>query len=244
MPGRSGVLVLGNGWVVLVGGLVIGIATLASAWLARRHAARRELLLGAAAGALLVIAGLHLLPDAWSGAEQVGVSVWAVPSVAVASFVLAGAAVRHGCACRADREGAGGVATVGALTMHRLLEGVALAVTGSVTVLVALTVHSLAEGLAAGTLLRSLPPLRRVGWLAVLCAGPVAGAALTAIGPFPAGMGPVLLAVAAGVLGQTARLSLAAAYHRARLTRPTVSGVAATTLIVAIITTLAVHGIG
>jgi hypothetical protein len=53
-------------------GLLVGAATMAGAGLARRHAARRELCFGAAAGALLVIAGAHLLPDAWSAALRSG----------------------------------------------------------------------------------------------------------------------------------------------------------------------------
>jgi hypothetical protein len=48
----------------------------------------------------------------------------------------------------------------------------------------------------------------------------------------------VLLALAAGVLGQAARVSLAAAFTRA------VASPAAATLIAAIITTAAVHGAG
>jgi len=47
--------------LVVAGALLIGAATIVGAWLAHRHAARRELCFGAAAGALLVIAGLHLL---------------------------------------------------------------------------------------------------------------------------------------------------------------------------------------
>ena len=80
--------------LVVAGGLAIGLATLAGAWLARRSAARRELAFGAAAGALLVIAGVHLLPDAWSGAGQAGIPAWAVPAAAAASFALAGLTAR------------------------------------------------------------------------------------------------------------------------------------------------------
>src|SRR5581483_9806969 len=139
--------------LVLVGGLMIGLATLAGAWLARRQAARRELCFGAAAGALLVIAGLHLLPDAWDGARQAGISPWVIPVAALASFAVAGLAVRRGCTCQADRETAGGGGAAGALAVHRLREGAALALTSSVMVAAALVVHALAEGLAAGTLL-------------------------------------------------------------------------------------------
>src|SRR6266700_2773677 len=99
--------------LVLAGGLMIGLATLAGAWLA----ARRELCFGAAAGALLVIAGVHLLPDAWSGAQQAGVPGWVIPAAAVISFAVAGLAVRRGCTCQAEREAAGGAGTAGALAV-------------------------------------------------------------------------------------------------------------------------------
>jgi zinc transporter ZupT len=230
--------------LVLAGGLMIGLATLAGAWLARRQAARRELCFGAAAGALLVIAGLHLLPDAWDGARQAGISPWVIPVAALASFAVAGLAVRRGCTCQADRETAGGGGAAGALAVHRLLEGAALALTSSVMVAAALIVHALAEGLAAGTLLGHASRRGRALWLTAMCASPIVGAAITEIWPFPARLEPVLLAVAAGVLGQAARVSLAAAFRHVRLARIAVSSPAAAALIAAVVTTLAVHGAG
>jgi zinc transporter ZupT len=236
--------------LIVAGGLMIGLATLAGAWLARRGAARRELCFGAAAGALLVIAGIHLLPDAWSGAEQARISPWAVPAVAVTSFALAGLAVRRGCTCQAEREAAGGAGTAGALAVHRLLEGAALALTSSVAVAVALIVHAFAEGLAAGALLSSVSRRRAALWLTAMCASPIAGAAITRIWTFPPRVEPVLLAVAAGVLGQAARVSLAAAFRRVRPARLAVAGPvvaaspAAATLIAAVVTALAVHAAG
>jgi len=104
--------------LVVAGALLIGAATIVGAWLAHRHAARRELCFGAAAGALLVIAGLHLLPDAWSAARQTAIPAWAVPAAAIAAFAVTGFAIRRGCACRAEREAAGGAGTAGALAAH------------------------------------------------------------------------------------------------------------------------------
>ena len=223
---------------------MIGLATLAGAWLARRHAARRELCFGMAAGALLVISGMHLLPDAWSAARHAGIPVWAVPAVAAAAFAAAGVAVRRGCTCQADREAAGGAGTAAALAVHRLLEGATLALAGSAAVAVALIVHALAEGLAAGTLLTSASRRRRAVWLTAMCASPLAGAALAGTWPVPQGAQPLMLAVAAGVLAQAARVSLAAAFHQARLVRFAFSSPAAATLIAAAVTTLAVRGAG
>lgn len=248
MPGADRALAFAGGRpvpaLVLAGGLIIGLATLAGVWLARRQAARRELCFGAAAGALLVIAGLHLLPDAWSAAGQARIFVWAIPAVATASFALTGLAVRRGCACQAERQAAGGAGTAGAITLHRLLEGAALALAGSVLVAVALVVHAFAEGLAAGALLNTAPRRQVALWLTAMCASPVAGAAITKAGLFPPRAEPVLLAVAAGVLGQAARVSLAAAFRQVRLARIVVSRPAAATLIAAAVTTLAVHGVG
>ena len=227
--------------LVVAGALLIGAATIAGAWLAHRHAARRELCFGAAAGALLVIAGLHLLPDAWSAARQAAIPAWAVPAAAIAAFAVTGSAIRRGCACRAEREAAGGAGTAGALAAHRLLEGAAVVLAGSVMVATALAVHALAEGLAAGTLLASAPRRQRVGWLAVMCASPAAGAALAMAWPFPHTLQPVLLAVAAGVLGQAARVSLSAAFQRAHPVRLAMASPAVATLVAAAGTALAVH---
>jgi len=116
--------------------------------------------------------------------------------------------------------------------------------TSSIRVAVALIVHALAEGLAAGTLLSSLPRRRMALWLTAMYASPIVGAATTEIQPFPARVEPVLLATAASVLAQAARVSLAAAFHQVRLARIAISSPAAATLIAPIVTTLAVHGAG
>jgi hypothetical protein len=167
-----------------------------------------------------------------------------VPAAAAASFALAGLAAQSGCACQAEREAVGGAGTAGALAAHRLLEGAALALASSLTVAVALIVHALAEGLAAGTLLSSAPRRRAAWWLAAMCASPIAGAAVAEIRPVPAGAEPLLLAVAAGVLGQAARVSLAAAFRHVRLVRIAVTRPAAAALIAAAVTALAVRGAG
>jgi zinc transporter ZupT len=245
--------------LVVTGSLLIALATIAGAWLGRRNGARREVYFGAAAGALLVIAGVHMLPDAWSAAERAGITVWAILAVAAASFWLAGLAVRRGCACQLEREAAGGAGTASALALHRLLEGVALALGGTVVVAVALFMHAFAEGLAAGTLLHSAPRRRAALWLTAMCVSPVLGTAVVAAGLFPLRAQPVLLAVVAGVLGQAAKVSFGAAFRpvehagasiagtgvvQARLTQIVLSAPAAATVVAAVITTLAVRGLG
>ncbi|HEY3955430.1 MAG TPA: hypothetical protein VGM53_18825 [Streptosporangiaceae bacterium] len=77
-----------------------------------------------------------------------------------------------------------------------------------------------------------------------MCASPVIGASLTAAWPVPAGAQPVLLAVAAGVLAQAARVSLAAAFQRVQVGRLALFSPAAAMLIAAAITTLAVRAAG
>src|SRR5215813_3786853 len=86
--------------LVVGGWLLMALATVAGAWLAGRDRGPREAWLGAAAGALLVIAGLHLLPDAWSAAGAAGIWQPLVPAVALGSFVVSGLAARRGCGCR------------------------------------------------------------------------------------------------------------------------------------------------
>lgn len=224
---------------VIGGTLLVAAATLAGAWLARRGPGSQGVWFGAAAGALLVIAGLHLLPDAWSEASEAGLWPWLTLVVAVAAFALAAVVSRYGCACEADEEHAGGVGAAAALAAHRFLEGAALALGGSVTVAVALAVHALGEGLAVGTLLRAA---RRLAvWLTVMCVGPIVGALVTEAFPIPHAIGPLLLAFAAGILAQAARVSLRSAFHHARGLRALTSRPAAAALTAAIVTTIAVH---
>ena len=74
--GHARVMVPG---VVLAGAGLLAAATVAGGWLARRRPGQQQIWFGAAAGALLVIAGMHVLPDAWSAARAVGIWPWAVP---------------------------------------------------------------------------------------------------------------------------------------------------------------------
>jgi hypothetical protein len=84
---------------VLAGAGLVAAATVAGAWLARRRPGQRQIWFAAAAGALLTIAGLHLLPDAWRGARDAGIWPGLVPAAAIAAFAAAGLAARVGCGC-------------------------------------------------------------------------------------------------------------------------------------------------
>ena len=77
-----------------------------------------------------------------------------------------------------------------------------------------------------------------------MCLSPVIGAAAADAFPVPAAAEPVLLAVAAGVLAQAARVSLRAAFRGLRPTRLLLFRPAATTTMTAILTALAVHAAG
>lgn len=163
--------------LVIAGALLMAVATVLGAWLALRRPGRSDVWLAAAAGALLVIAGLHLLPDAWSAARAARLWPLAVLAAALASFAVAGLVARKGCSCATDQHYLGGAGGAAALAAHRFLEGTALALTASLTVTVALAVHAMAEGLAVGALLGSQSRRRVAGWLAAMCLSPVAGAA-------------------------------------------------------------------
>lgn len=229
--------------VVMVTGVgVVAAATLAGAWLARGRGDRRQVWFGAAAGALLVIALAHLLPDAWAGAQEAGLPRWLVPASAVASFAANIAICRAGCACDAHEENAGGAASAAALAVHRFLEGTALALTGPVTA-AALAVHALGEGMAVGALLRGRRR-RLAAWLIVMCAGPAVGVALAGAVPALAVAEPLLLAVAAGVLAQAARISLRAAFRHASSGWRWTTAPAVAVAVSASLTALAVYGAG
>ncbi len=226
--------------LIVAGSALVAAATIAGAWLARRRPGQQQIWLGAAAGALLVIAGMHVLPDAWSAARAAGIWPWAVPIAAFGAFGLAGLAARAGCACQREtrHRGAGAAA---ALAAHRFLEGSAMMLIGSATVVAALTVHALGEGLAVGALLACQPRRRTVSWLAAMCVSPFAGILVTSAYPMPATAGPLLLAVAGGVLAQAARTSLRAACGDQSPASFLVSRPAAATALAAAITVLAAH---
>jgi hypothetical protein len=223
---------------------LVAAATVTGAWLARRRPGQRQLWFAAAAGALSVVAGLHLLPDAWTAARAAGIRPLLVPVAAAAGFTAAALATRAGCGCQEHQEQASGAAAAAALAVHRFLEGAAVALAGSAAVALALAAHAFGEGLATGALLGGQPRHRVAGWLALMCLSPVIGAATTGTFAVPAAAEPTLLALAAGVLIQAARVSLRAAFRGLRPAHLLLSRSAATTTMAAIVTTLAVHAVG
>jgi hypothetical protein len=69
---------------------------MAGAWLASRMHRHREIWFAAAAGALLIMAVLHLLPDAWDGTGTAEIWPPLVPMAAFSGFIAAGLAARTG----------------------------------------------------------------------------------------------------------------------------------------------------
>jgi hypothetical protein len=220
-------------------------ATVAGAWLAQRYPRQRATWSGAAAGALLIIAGYHLLPDAWAAARAAGMWPGTAVIAAAASFALAWSASRLGCTCQERRGHLSGTGAAAALAAHRSLEGSALALTASVTVAAALAAHSLGEGLAVGALMAGRQARQVTAWLAVMCLGPLAGAVITAAWHLPAAAGPVLLGIAAGILAQAALVSMQSAFsHPKRPAALLGAAPAAALSMTAAITAVAVHFAG
>jgi len=193
-----------------VGVLAVTAATLVGAWLARRRAQQQHLWFGAAGGALAVVALVHLLPDAWAGAQRAGAPSWLVPTIVLGTFGANLAIGRQGCTCGFDEAPASGAQSAAAIALHRILEGATLALTG-ITTAVALLAHALGEGMAIGALLRAQP--RRLStWLALMCLGPAIGALTANAIPHLETVEPLLLATANGILANTARVSFAIAF--------------------------------
>jgi len=113
-----------------------------------------------------------------------------------------------------------------------------------VAVALALAAHAFGEGMATGALLSGQPRRRVAGYLALMCVSPVFGAVVADAFPVPEAAEPVLVATAAGVLAQAALVSLRGAFRGLRPHQLLVSRPAAVTATAAVVTVLAVYGVG
>jgi zinc transporter ZupT len=111
---------------LMLGVAMVAAATVAGGWLAGRRRGHPEIWFAAAAGALLVIAGMHVLPDAWVDAGAARIWPGLVALTAVGAFIATGLFARAGCGCHQHEERASGTATALALAIHRSLEGSAI----------------------------------------------------------------------------------------------------------------------
>jgi hypothetical protein len=205
--------------------LLVGVSTVAGAWLARRNSGRLTAWLAITSALMLVTALVDLLPDAWSDAVASGVPLWAVGLAAAFGFLVITHYSRKSCACDLesvrprvaehapgrhrrvrDVVGAavfGGMETAAALTLHRAIEGATLAVNASLVVVIALMVHSASEGLALAALL-DVGGQRLTPWLVVACASPAVGVLAATLSPLPGQVVPILLGMVTGVALRTA----------------------------------------
>ncbi|MFI9718295.1 hypothetical protein ACIHFE_01370 [Streptomyces sp. NPDC052396] len=181
-----------------LGLLLIVAGTLAGAWSGRRWSHRSTVLLGAASGVLLAVAGADIVPHALDEAHAAGLSVWGVPIAVVTSFVLVSAGHLLRGRRVPDRIPSAGTAV--ALVLHRLVEGMTVALLVSVPVVAALVVHSVSEGLALTAVLDARGRRRLAPWLVVICLSPLIGGWATGVASVPEWVRVLLLAAVAGVL--------------------------------------------
>ncbi|GAP46198.1 hypothetical protein [Streptomyces azureus] len=195
-----------------VGLVLITVGTLAGAWLGRRWSHRSTVLLGAASGVLLAVAGVDIVPHALEEAKEVGAPGWVVPVVVVATFALFSVGRWTGRQGEPGRLTCGGMAV--ALVLHRFVEGMSVVLLPSVTVVAAIFVHSVSEGLALTAVLEARGRRRLTPWLIVACLSPLVGGWVTEAAHVPEWMHVLLLALVAGVLLRGALTALAVAQRR------------------------------
>jgi zinc transporter ZupT len=186
-------------------GLAAGAATIAGGTLALRFADRVHLVLGFSAGAVIGVALLDLLPEALElGRGVAGDS--GVTSLAAAGFLaylVADRALLMLAGGRAQHRGHFGA---GALTVHSLLDGLAigLGLQASLAVGLALAVAVLAHDLADGvntvnvSLTGSKDPATARRWLFADAAAPMVGIAASRLIVLPPGALGLVIAVFAG----------------------------------------------
>ncbi|MER7488054.1 hypothetical protein ABTY20_19520 [Streptomyces sp. NPDC126497] len=193
--------------------LPIAAGTLVGAWSGRRWSHRSTTLLGAASGALLAVAGADVVPHALHEAHEAGLSPWVVPMAVGTAFALASAGRLLRRRCAPGRLPSAW--TAAALVLHRLVEGMTVALVASVPVVAALVVHSVSEGLALTAVLDARGRRPLTPWLVVVCLSPLVGGWITLAVPVPEWTHVVLLGAVAGVLLRGAGASLALARRRA-----------------------------
>ena len=152
-----------------------------------------------------------IVPHALHEAEEQGLAGWIVPVVVAAFALVPTGHLRRG---RGEAGRLLGAGTAVALVLHRLVEGMTVALLASVPVVAALTVHSVSEGLALTAVLdaRGRSPL--APWLVAVCVSPLVGGWITEVAPVPGWTHVLLLSAVAGVLLRNAATALALARRR------------------------------
>ncbi|MET7735210.1 hypothetical protein ABZT02_28155 [Streptomyces sp. NPDC005402] len=206
-----------------MGLVLIAAGTLLGAWSGRRWSRHSTVLLGAASGVLLAVAGVDIVPHALHEANEAGLSGWVVPVTVPTAFALASAgSLMRG---RGEPGRLVSAGTAMGLVLHRMVEGMTVVLLASVPVVAALVVHSVSEGLALTAVLDTRSRRRLTPWLIAVCLSPLVGGLITETAPVPEWVHALLLAAVAGVLLRGACTALALAQRRrssGELAAPTV----------------------
>ncbi|MDQ2861189.1 MAG: ZIP family metal transporter [Pseudomonadota bacterium] len=164
--------------------LAAGAATLAGGWLALRLAGRIHLILGFSAGAVIGVALFDLLPEALAlGQKSHGLAT--LTALTAAGFMAYLAVDRAFLIATTDRTGHRGHLGAGALTVHSLLDGLAIGLGFQVSVAVgavlaiAVLAHDFSDGINTVNLSLAGSPRPRTArrWLIADAAAPMVGIA-------------------------------------------------------------------
>ncbi|MGI8840468.1 MAG: ZIP family metal transporter [Caulobacteraceae bacterium] len=224
-------------------GVATGAATLAGGWLALRFAARIHLVLGFSAGAVIGVALFDLLPEALTLGQGVH-GVATTTAVAAAGFLSYLVVDRALLIATTDRAGHRGHLGAGSLTVHSLLDGVAIGLGFQVSMAVgavlaiAVLAHDFSDGI--NTVNLSLagsgrPALAR-RWLIADAAAPMVGIAASRLITVPQSWLALIVAAFAGFfLYIGASELLPDSHHRHPRAWTTVATLAGAALIYAVV---------
>ena len=172
-----------DGLLALIG-IAAGAATLAGGWLALRLAGRIHLILGFSAGAVIGVALFDLLPEALGlgGTSHGAAAVTAVVAVGFLGYLVVDRAFLI---ATTDRTGHRGHLGAGALTVHSLLDGLAIGlgfqVSAAVGAVLAIAVlaHDFSDGINTVNLSLAGSARPRIArrWLMADAAAPMVGIA-------------------------------------------------------------------
>jgi zinc transporter ZupT len=196
--------------LLLVGlGLATGAATLAGGWLALRFADKIHLILGFSAGAVIGVALFDLLPQALALGQNIhGPTAATIPvtTVMAAGFLGYLAIDRALLIATTDRAGHRGHLGAGSLTVHSLLDGLAIGLGFQVSMAVgavlaiAVLAHDFSDGVNTVnlSLAGSGRPAVARRWLIADAAAPTVGIAASRLITVPQGQLAVIVAAFAG----------------------------------------------
>jgi len=230
--------------VVLIAiGLATGAATLLGGWLALRFASRIHLILGFSAGAVIGVAMFDLLPEAL----ELGAKTYApAPLTAVVALGFLGYLVldRAFLIATTDRTGHRGHLGAGSMTVHSLLDGLAIGLGFQVSIgvgavlAIAVLAHDFSDGINTVnlSLAGSATPRTARRWLILDAAAPTVGIAASRLIVVPhAALAMVIAAFAGFFLYIGASELLPDSHHRYPRAWTTVATLAGAALIYAVV---------